>query len=109
MQTVVLCGRQNIVFRGHSDDTKSMSKLIGQHKCYELDLAKLCGQAYDGAGNMSGRLKGAAAIIHAQYPNVTYFHCNSHELNLDVVNACEMQPMRNMMGTFNIRQNVMPN
>ena len=66
VQTFVVWGRQNIAFHGHRDDTKSMSKLIGQHKYYGLDLAKLCGQAYDGAGNMSGRLKGPVAIIRAQ-------------------------------------------
>ena len=40
------------------------------------------------------------AIIRAQFPNATYVHCNSHMLNLDVVNACEMQPMSNMVGSL---------
>ena len=60
-------------------------KLIGKLKCNGLDLAKLRGQGYDGASNMSGRLKGAAAIIRAQYRNATYVHCNSLVLNLAVV------------------------
>ena len=84
----------------HLDGASIASKLIGQLKYYGLDMSKLCGQGYDGAGNMSGRLKGAAAIIRAQFPNATYVHCNSHVLNLAVVNACDMQPMRNMMGTL---------
>ena len=102
VQTVVLCGHQNIAFRGHRDNNKSMSKLIGQHECCGLDLAKLCGQGYDGASNMFCRLKGAAAIIRAQYSNATYVivHCNSHVFNLSVVNVCELQPMRNMISTL---------
>ena len=33
-----------------------------------LDLNDLRGQGYDGAGNMSGKYRGAAAIIQHDYP-----------------------------------------
>ncbi len=33
-----------------------------------LDPNKLRGQAYDGAGNMADKTKGAAAIITSQFP-----------------------------------------
>ena len=42
----------------------------------------------------------AAEIIRAQYPNAMYVHWNSHVFNLAVINACEIQPMRNMVGTL---------
>ena len=42
-------------------------KLMGCLQAYDLDLTKLRGQAYDGAGNVAGTVKGAAAIISRQY------------------------------------------
>ena len=47
-----------------------------------VDPTKLRGQAYDGAGNMSGKTNGAAARISAQFPLAIYVHCSSHCLNL---------------------------
>lgn len=49
------------------------------------------GQSYDGAGNMAGRTKGAAARIKERYPLATYIHCSSHKLNLCVMQACSIQ------------------
>ena len=49
------------------------------------------GQSYDGAGNMAGSIKGAAARIKALYPLATYVHCSSHQLNLSVMKACTIQ------------------
>ncbi len=63
--------------------TKIFSTLQG----YGLDLKKLRGQAYDGAANMSGATRGAAAIIKEQYPLALYLHCASHCLNLAVVKS----------------------
>ena len=45
---------------------------------WNLDLTRLRGQGYDGAGNMAGRLNGVAALIKAQYPKALFFHCASH-------------------------------
>ena len=35
---------------------------------YSLDPTFICGQRYDGAGNMSGKFQGCAAIISQSYP-----------------------------------------
>ena len=35
---------------------------------YGLDMNNIRGQGYDGAGNMAGRIQGAAAKIKAKYP-----------------------------------------
>ena len=56
---------------------------------YGLDLHLLCGQGYDGAGAMAGRISGVAARIHGQYPLAFYVHCFSHKLNLVIGNACQ--------------------
>lgn len=49
------------------------------------------GQSYDGAGNMAGSIRGAAAIVRASYPFALYTHCASHRLNLCVMKACSIQ------------------
>ena len=58
------------------------------------------GQAYDGAGNMAGRCNGAAALIQSSCPKAVYVHCAAHTLNLCVVAACNVQLIKNMMGTM---------
>ena len=62
-----------------------------------LDLENLRGQAYDGAGNMAGSVRGTAALICAQHPLAMYIHCSSHCLNLAVVKSLEFSSVRNMM------------
>lgn len=52
-----------------------MTSFIEEHG---LDPNKLRGQGYDGAGNMSGKTNGAAAIISSDYPLAIYIHCTSH-------------------------------
>ena len=49
-----------------------------------VDHTKLRGQAYDGAGNMSGKRNGVAARISSQFPLALYIQCASHCLNLAV-------------------------
>ena len=65
---------------------------------YGLDLTKLLGQAYHGAGNMAGSARGTAAVIMAQYPLALYLHCASHSLNLAVVKSLQVTSVRNVMG-----------
>lgn len=65
-----------------------------------LDLSLLRGQAYDGAGNMSGSIKSTAAIISEQHNLATYLHCASHCLNLVVVKSLQLTNVRNMMNTI---------
>lgn len=72
--------------------------MVGKHG---LDPTKLCGQAYDGAGNMSGKTNGAATHITHQFPCALYVHCASHCLNLTVVSSLEEVSVRNMIGVMN--------
>ena len=69
-----------------------------KNTCQSLGLDfKLCrGQGYDGAGNMAGKSKGAAALIRLDYPKALYFHCASHKLNLCVANSCKLTCITNM-------------
>ena len=63
-----------------------------------LDLNNLRGQEYDGAGNMSGKYRGAAAIIQHDYPKELNVHCVSLVLNLCVVASSSIQAIRNIYG-----------
>ena len=62
---------------------------------YGLNLGDCRGQGYDGATNMSG-VSGVQGRIIADNPKATYVHCNSHVLNLCIVQACSLQPIRIM-------------
>lgn len=77
------------------------SKILEFLSSHGLDLSKLRGQAYDGAGNMSGRLNGTAALISNDYPLALYLHCASHSLNLAVVTSLDERSVRNMIGIVN--------
>ncbi len=59
----------------------------------------LCGQAYDGAGAMAGKSKGAASRIMQKYPKALYTHCAAHRLNLCVMKCCSIREVSNMMDT----------
>ncbi|XP_068122100.1 52 kDa repressor of the inhibitor of the protein kinase-like [Hyperolius riggenbachi] len=63
-----------------------------------LNVDKLRGQGYDGAGSMAGKVKGAAAIISAAHPKAVYGHCCSHVLNLAIMSASSLPIVRNMFG-----------
>ena len=63
-----------------------------------LNPSKMRGQAYDGASNMSGKIRGAAARIQFQYPLAFHTHCASHCLNLAVVASFEDRSVHNMIG-----------
>ena len=63
-----------------------------------LEIDDCRGQGCDGAGNMAGRLSGAAARIQENYKKALYVHCNSHILNLCVATCCKEQLVSNMMG-----------
>ena len=47
---------------------------------------------------MSGKVKGASAIILNKYSKATYVHYFSHVLNLLIVNECKITLIQNMMG-----------
>ncbi len=75
-------------------------KMLCFFHTHGLDLTKLRGQSYDGAGNMSGKTNGAAALISVEYPLAHYLHCASHCLNLAVVKSLDETNIRNMMGVI---------
>ncbi len=110
-------GQLSIVLR-YVDDTTLMVRedLVGFFECdsgitghdiatkitnsleeLSLDMSYLRGQAYDGAGNMAGSVKGTAALIRKKYPLAIYLHCASHCLNLAVVKSLEVTSVRNMV------------
>jgi len=47
---------------------------------------------------MSGKFKGTQAYILKYQPLATYVHRYSHYLNLVLVKACSVQPVRNTIG-----------
>ncbi len=53
-------------------------KILHLLQKFKLDPRLLCGQGYDGAGNMAGITRGAAAIITTQYPLALYVYCACH-------------------------------
>ena len=55
-----------ITGRAPADTMTSVISLLG------LDLQNLRDQAFDGAGNMSGKTNGAAAIVSSSYPLAVY-------------------------------------
>ena len=69
---------------------REMSKL-------EINVNNCRGQGYDGAGNMLGKNKGAAARILEMNPKALYFHCQSQKLNLCIVGSCKLSMITNMM------------
>ena len=64
-----------------------------------LDSKLFRGQEYDGASNMAGKVKKAAAIITSKPPLALYFHCASHQLNLAMMKSAELISVKNLMGT----------
>ena len=64
---------------------------------WQLELEYLRGQAYDGAGAMAGKSKGAASYIVTKQRKALYTHCASHRLNLCVVKCCSIREINNMM------------
>ena len=65
---------------------------------YGLDIGDCRGQGYDSASNMSGK-SGVQGRLMAVNPKAIYVHCNSHILNLCIVQACSLQAIKNMNAT----------
>lgn len=60
----------------------------------------MVGQGYDGAAAMSGNFKGVQALIREKYPAALYVHCSAHSLNLALSHSCDIQHIRNCIGTI---------
>ena len=50
--------------------------------CCGISLSSCRGQAYDGAANMAGHLRGVAARIQAEERKALFVHCLAHSVNL---------------------------
>ena len=58
-----------------------------------LPMKQCCGQAYDGAANMSDTRNGVQALFKRESPHTLYVHCLAHSLNLcvkEVTRACDI-------------------
>ncbi|XP_025419703.1 zinc finger MYM-type protein 1-like [Sipha flava] len=60
----------------------------------------MVGQGYDGAASMSGNLKGVQTIIRESHPAALYVYCSEHSLNLALAHSCNVQYVRNCIGTI---------
>ena len=88
----------------------AISNQILDHVCQlGLDMRFCRGQGYNRAENMSGKHVGTAKRIQDVYPKPAYVHCASHRLNLVVANACQIQRVKNMMGTVKTVSDVLNN
>ncbi|XP_065663604.1 zinc finger MYM-type protein 1-like [Hydra vulgaris] len=63
----------------------------------DLDIQKCRGQGYDGAGAMSGKLKGISSRIKFINSKAIFVHCACHKLNLVVSKSCNVQSVRNVL------------
>ena len=70
--------------------------IITELSHWQLDPQLLRGQAFDGAGAMAGKSKGASSRILSTYPKAVYTHCAAHRLNLCVVKCCSLREVSNM-------------
>lgn len=62
-----------------------------------LSLEDCRGQTYDGAANMSGKFRGAQAVIARIQPLAVYHHCSSHKLNLALNSTSSVTEFRVMI------------
>ncbi|XP_043193723.1 zinc finger MYM-type protein 1-like [Amphibalanus amphitrite] len=68
----------------------------------ELPLSQCRGQAYDGAANMQGKLKGVATRISQECPAALHVHCLAHCTNLVLQEAVRKNKMiRNALDITN--------
>lgn len=64
-----------------------------------LECKDMVGQGYDGASVMKGSFNGVQALIRKEYPEALYVHCCSHSINLALCHSCNLQSVRNCVGT----------
>ncbi|XP_075215267.1 zinc finger MYM-type protein 1-like [Lycorma delicatula] len=65
-----------------------------------VNIYKICGQEYDGAMSMSGKVNGVQAHVKEIILSALYVHCSTHSLILAVSSAWEETAIRNCMGTI---------
>lgn len=91
--------KSSLLFMSVCQVLQVKQNIISNLAVWQLQPHLLRGQAYDGAGAMSGLSKGVAARITSKYPKALYTHCASHHLNLCVVKCCSVKEINSMMQT----------
>jgi hypothetical protein len=72
----------------HVDDTTAISlkeAIQSLHVSHGLTITQICGQGYDGASNMKGKIKGLKTLIMKESPSAYYIHYFAHQLQLVLV------------------------
>ena len=67
--------------------------LLEEMRLYGLDPRLICGQGYDGGGNLAGKCKGTTAVTPIEFLLAAFFHCGSFQLNLWVANSTGITSM----------------
>ena len=75
-------------------------QIIEQSVKAGVNMNGFIGMAFDGASAMSGKFRGAQAIIRQDYPRALYVHCYSHRLNLVISCSSEVTFIRNCWSTI---------
>ena len=74
-----------------------------------LPLEKCRGQAYDGAANMSGCIRGVATLVKEIQPAAIHVHCLAHSLNLclqDTARVClSIREALHLASKYSIKHN----
>ena len=82
-------------------NAESITEMLKSFVCeLGLSLSDCRGQSYDGAAVMSGKYSGVQTRLRQLEPRALFVLCNSHSLNLAVVDACKNSYIRNMFGTL---------
>ncbi|XP_076057336.1 zinc finger MYM-type protein 1-like [Oratosquilla oratoria] len=87
-----------VTFEETADTTgETLYKLIcNKLEDFGLDKNKVVGLGFDGASNMSGKIKGVQARFVNDVPTVEYVHCRAHCLNLAITQTCKETSVRNL-------------
>ncbi|RXM28164.1 52 kDa repressor of the inhibitor of the protein kinase [Acipenser ruthenus] len=90
-----------VAFISTSDTTgETLTTLFLNHlQQSNLNPSNLVGQGYDGAGNMSGKIRGVQACVREKYPSAAYLHCRNHSLNLTITHSTRIPLVRNTLNT----------
>jgi hypothetical protein len=60
----------------------------------------MVGQGYDGAVSINGNVKGVQTVMRESHPAALYVHCNAHSSHLALAHLCNVQHIRNCIGTI---------
>ena len=104
-------GRIRETFIGFHDVKSTTGEALFELICEVLDsngfqIKSLVGQCYDGASNMSGKVKGVAARVREVAVRALYVHCYGHRLNLALQDTLQDNVcVRNALGIIQTLHN----